>query len=142
MIQEFQGENRFLSNFYPARVTWMGHTYPTVEHAFQAAKFAAYPDIVKEIQEAESPGQSKKIARKHSSLVPKEWTLFTRELVMMYLLEQKFSKGTAMGDKLVATGENTLIEGNTWGDTFWGVCNGKGENTLGTMLMIIRARIR
>ena len=142
MINEFQGEHRFLSNFYPARVTWMGHVYPTVEHAFQAAKFAAYPDVVKEIQEAESPGQTKKIARKHSQLVPAEWTIFTRELVMMYLLQQKFAKGTAMGDKLVATGDDQLIEGNTWGDTFWGVCNGKGENTLGQMLMIIRAQIR
>ena len=64
MIKEFQGENRFLSNFYPARVVWMGHTYPTVEHAFQAAKFAAHPHVVKEIQDAETPGQSKKIARK------------------------------------------------------------------------------
>ena len=118
MINEFQGEHRFLSNFYPARVTWMGHVYPTVEHAFQAAKFAAHPDVVKEIQEAESPGQTKKIARKHSQLVPAEWTIFTRELVMMYLLQQKFAKGTAMGDKLVATGDERLIEGNSWGDTF------------------------
>ena len=75
-------------------------------------------------------------------MVPAEWTIFTRELVMMYLLQQKFGKTTVLGDALVSTGTEELIEGNTWGDTFWGVCNGKGANTLGQMLMIIRAQIR
>src|SRR5205807_5124608 len=37
-ITEFQGEYRFLSNFYPAEVVYEGITYPTVEHAYQSAK--------------------------------------------------------------------------------------------------------
>lgn len=41
--------------------------------------------------------------------------------------------------KLMATGERPLIEGNKWHDTFWGVCNGKGENHLGKIQMEIRA---
>src|SRR6185369_8674281 len=37
-ILEFQGDNRFLSNFFPAEVIYEGITYPTAEHAYQAAK--------------------------------------------------------------------------------------------------------
>ena len=32
-----------------------------------------------------------------------------------------------------------LVEGNYWGDTFWGICNGEGTNWLGILLMAERA---
>ena len=38
MISNFSGEFDFLSNFHPARVAFGGIVFPTVEHAFQAAK--------------------------------------------------------------------------------------------------------
>jgi hypothetical protein len=41
--------------------------------------------------------------------------------------------------KLLATEYVELIEGNNWGDTFFGVCNGEGENWLGRLLMNLRA---
>lgn len=31
-----------------------------------------------------------------------------------------------------------IIEVNNWGDTYWGVCNGIGDNHLGKILMKIR----
>src|SRR5687767_2374392 len=37
-ISAFQGEHRFLSNFYPATVVFEGINYPTSEHAYQSAK--------------------------------------------------------------------------------------------------------
>ena len=37
-ITRFHGEYRFLSNFYPVKVEYDGVQYPTVEHAYQAAK--------------------------------------------------------------------------------------------------------
>jgi len=43
-----------------------------------------------------------------------------------------------LGDQLLATGDVELIEGNTWHDTEWGVCNGIGKNKLGKILMRIR----
>ena len=39
---------------------------------------------------------------------------------------------------LLDTGGAVLIEGNTWNDTFWGACNGKGLNHLGRILMTLR----
>lgn len=62
-------------------------------------------------------------------------------LVMRDLLQQKFSNGI-LREQLLATGDQELIEGNTWGDTFWGVCNGEGQNVLGKMLMNIREELR
>lgn len=56
------------------------------------------------------------------------------------LLRQKFSK-TPLRRLLLATGEAELIEGNTWGDTYWGVCHGVGQNHLGCLLMKIRGEL-
>ena len=36
------------------------------------------------------------------------------------------------------TGNAYLIEGNTWGDIYWGMSNNFGENKLGIILMKIR----
>ena len=60
---------------------------------------------------------------------------------MRDLLVQKFGSGQ-LREKLLATGDAELVEENTWGDTFWGVCNGRRENMLGTLLMDIRALLR
>ena len=38
MINNFRGKYNFLSNMYPAIVEYNNNKYPTVEHAFQAAK--------------------------------------------------------------------------------------------------------
>ncbi|NWN81082.1 NADAR family protein, partial [Bacillus sp. (in: firmicutes)] len=45
-------------------------------------------------------------------------------------------------NKLLQTGESILIEGNTWGDKIWGVCNGVGENKLGKILMKVRNELK
>ena len=44
--------------------------------------------------------------------------------------------------RLLDTGDRELIEGNTWGDRFWGVCRGEGENKLGRILMRVRDELR
>jgi predicted NAD-dependent protein-ADP-ribosyltransferase YbiA (DUF1768 family) len=62
--------------------------------------------------------------------------------VMRDLIAQKFAVGSELADRLLATGDQELVEGNTWGDTFWGVCDGVGENWLGRLLMERRAALR
>ena len=58
---------------------------------------------------------------------------------MEFLLRQKFSdQNKVLKEKLLATGEAEIVEGNDWDDTFFGVCNGVGENQLGKLLMKIR----
>jgi predicted NAD-dependent protein-ADP-ribosyltransferase YbiA (DUF1768 family) len=59
---------------------------------------------------------------------------------MRQLLEQKFAPGKTLTRRLIETYPDKLIEGNHWGDVFWGVCNGRGENHLGKLLMEIRRK--
>jgi hypothetical protein len=61
---------------------------------------------------------------------------------MESLVKEKFTRDTELGAKLVATGDEELVEGNYWGDTFWGVCRGVGQNHLGKILMKVREELR
>lgn len=56
--------------------------------------------------------------------------------VMRKLLKQKFMDKELLTKLQLIKGE--IVENNYWGDTFWGKCYGKGENTLGKILMDIR----
>jgi ribA/ribD-fused uncharacterized protein len=137
MIGEFQGEYRWLSNFWPARVEYFHVWYPTVEHAYQAAKCDREEDAAK-ILACRTPGQAKRLVR--GLRMRSDWN--DRKLaVMRDLVGQKFDN-PALAMKLIATGNELLVEGNSWHDTYWGVCNGKGENHLGKILMEVRRMLQ
>jgi len=137
MIDHFTGPNRFLSNFYPAQVEFDGYLYPTVEHAFQAAK-TLNPEVREEIRLAETPSEAKKLGRL-LDLRP-DWEEVKLD-VMHSLLFEKFSI-PFLRKRLLETGDRTLVEGNTWGDTYWGVHRTQGENHLGRLLMQVREELR
>lgn len=60
---------------------------------------------------------------------------------LMYdVIEQKFLQNPVLMQKLIKTKDAKLIEGNTWGDRYWGMCNGVGENKLGEILMMVRGK--
>jgi ribA/ribD-fused uncharacterized protein len=136
-IDSFSGQYSFLSNFAPCRVMLGNVPYPTVEHAYQAAKFTQDP-LRQVIRETPAPGDAKRLARKLSPMRP-DWEQ-VKVTVMERLLEQKFSQPEFRA-KLLATGEAELVEGNTWGDTFWGVYQGQGQNMLGQLLMKLRGEL-
>lgn len=58
------------------------------------------------------------------------------------IVRAKFEQNPDLRQKLLSTGSEELIEGNTWGDTFWGVCKGSGQNWLGRILMFVRDEVR
>lgn len=128
----FDGEYRFLSNFYPAEVEYEGLTFPSVEHAYQAAKTLDI-EVRKQFLNI-TPGQAKRLGKQVKSR--DDWDS-VKVSIMHELVGKKF-KIKQLRDELLATGNRYLIEGNTWGDTFWGVCNGVGKNMLGIILMEIR----
>lgn len=141
-IDRFDGEYRFLSNFWPA-TCWLRDglgDYPSVEHAYQAAKTTDL-EWRKRIRSAESPGEAKRLGRQLP--LRADWEKIKLD-VMFSLVWQKFAcgLGNPLPEKLLATGDAELIEGNWWGDTFWGVCRGKGENHLGKILMEVRRILR
>lgn len=143
VIDSFSGEHRFLSNFYLSRVALDGVDYPTVEHAYQAAKTM---DKSKRniIRQAETPGKAKRLGSSPLLQIRDDWE-FVRVDVMRYLIEQKFSHTDPHHHDLCCwltdTGDALLIEGNAWGDTFWGVCNMVGQNWLGRILMERRSEL-
>lgn len=132
-IVSFSGEYRFLSNFYPAVVQLDGLEFPTVEHAYQAAKTLNL-EARALIQSLASPARAKRAGQQ---VVLRENWEHDKVAVMHDLLTQKFADPD-LAQQLLATGQRNLVEGNTWGDTFWGVCDGVGLNWLGKLLMTVR----
>src|SRR3990167_3995933 len=131
----------WLSNFHPITIRYEGLEYPSVEHAYQHAKIEGI--IGKELFTSRhiSAGTVKElsISLQKDGVIPKDWD--ERKVdVMVELLLQKFSN-PELAQKLLDTGDKVLIEGNDWGDTFWGQVDGKGNNMLGRILMTIRDRL-
>lgn len=142
-ITKFRDENFFLSNFYPVEIKMDGVTYPTLEHAYQASKTLDKDERLM-ILYAKTPGKAKRISKELT--VRKDWAIIKIE-VMQKLLRQKFSK-PELRKMLLATGDQEIIEGNEWGDMFWGISYRKdtsygiGRNILGQLLMSIRKEAR
>lgn len=136
VIDSFQGEHRFLSNFWLVDVTLDDVVYKSVEHAYMAAKTTDITLRIK-IAEFETPGQAKRFCK--TIPLRDDWEE-VKLSIMTNLVSQKF-KHKKLAAKLKATGTFELIEGNVWGDTFWGVCRGKGSNHLGKILMGVRSQI-
>ncbi|MGN6106824.1 MAG: NADAR family protein [Kofleriaceae bacterium] len=134
MINSFQGSYRFLSNFWPSVVVLAGAPYPSVEHAYQAAK-SNDPDFRRRVSACSTPGHAKSLGRR--AALRADWES-VKVATMRALVRQKFEAGSDLAAQLIATGDSELVEGNTWGDTFWGVCRGVGENWLGRILMDVR----
>lgn len=136
-IDRFSGPHRFLSNFYPCHIRYEGIVYPSTEHAFQAAK--TMNDLERRvISKMKSSSEAKRAGRRVS--LRSDWDR-VRLGIMEELNRQKYAYSD-MKKLLLSTGDEELIEGNTWNDTFWGVCNGKGKNHLGRILMRIREDLK
>jgi ribA/ribD-fused uncharacterized protein len=140
-INSFQEPHRFLSNFWPCYIEWEGLVYPTLEHAYVSAKVEAH--VLKEkIRSCSTPGEAKEYLAANQLETAGFWTNEKKLQVMEDLLHIKFGgKVPLLTRALLGTGYAELIEGNTWDDTFWGVCNGTGENHLGKLLMKVRAKL-
>ncbi|MFG6611363.1 NADAR domain-containing protein [Sulfitobacter sp. 1A12057] len=155
----------FLSNFHEVPIRYLGRNYLSVEHAYQAMKFTDdglasvtehHLDIINKhlaprgvsvttddlpnlfIDPAFSAGSSKVAANQLRILgyVREDWD-DVKAGIMCQLLIQKFSN-EKLYKLLLETSDKYLIEGNDWGDTYWGVCGKRGRNVLGRMLMEIR----
>lgn len=137
MIDRFDGEYAFLSNYStsPFRIDYI--LFPTMEHYFQANKADNQNDYL-HIAYAPTPGEAKRLGRK-IQLRP-DWEKI-KDKVMLTGLRKKFAD-PELRSLLLSTGDEELIEGNYWGDTYWGVCNGVGQNKLGQLLMQVREEIK
>lgn len=137
IIESFTGNNRFLSNFFPVQVEFDRKFYPSVEHAYQAAKTENLRDrdYIATLRTAADAKHYGKIV-----VLRSDWES-VKLGIMKDLLRKKFSSSKMKG-LLLATGDTELVEGNWWGDTFWGKCRGVGKNWLGVLLMEIRLELK
>lgn len=144
VVKEFRGDYFFLSNFFMASFLWRGVEYPAGEYAFSDAKKLALEDAyltdmtahtekvlaAKDCKAAKDVGRAAKIDVKHWDDIKPQ--------IMREIVHARFANNLSDFDMvggLINTGAMMLVEGNNWGDTFWGRCNGKGFNTLGALLM-------
>jgi len=131
-MNEFRGTKYFLSNFYNCKIKYEGIIYPSVENAYQASKTLDFEERKQFIhitpEKARQLGRQLQLRKDHCNL---------KLIIMKELLQIKFNN-KELKLKLLSTGDEWLEEKNTWNDTYWGTCNGIGENNLGKLLMNIR----
>ena len=134
-ITTFDHKYNFLSNFHHCEVWFEGLKFKSSEAAFQAAKTLDI-DIRKTFTQLE-PNKAKQIGRKLK--MRSDWENVKLK-IMEEIVRDKFTRNIGLQEALLATDNQELIEGNWWGDTFWGVDikSGEGKNMLGQMLMEIR----
>jgi ribA/ribD-fused uncharacterized protein len=157
-IEQFRGEYFFLSNMYALHVPILalcGVKVPTSEHVYMSGRFKD-PEIQLEVAKVRAPrdvitpyahGLAVKnfahrlIDQGHEQLP--NWD--TSKLELMYTaVARKFFRNSDIAAALNATGNKELIEGNDWGDRFWGVDpvgSQNGENHLGKILMQVRSEL-
>ena len=144
IINGFRGESKWLSNFQSCSIQFEGAWYSSVEHAYVAAKTT---DLLvrKKVRMIAAAGAAKRFGRK-ITLRP-DWEEI-KLTVMLLFLKQKFGDNNPeLKQKLIATGDIVLIEGNHWHDNFWGNCHCRGcrfepkNNWLGKLLMSVRKEL-
>jgi len=127
-----------LSNFDTTPINLFGVEFKSAEHAFQAMKTNSEEEA-RWVADAPTPN----IARRRGQKVKlcSDWEE-KKVGIMRFIIFQKFAQNPQLTQKLLSTEDRFLVEGNTWGDKFWGVYNGRGQNHLGRILMDTREALR
>lgn len=138
-IDRFRGEYEFLSNFYPAKLAFDGVVYENSESAYQAQKLAD-PNAREQFTHRYAD-EAKRMGQKVN--IREDWDQVKLEC-MRNIVEAKFTQNPRLAKRLVETGSRELVEGNHWGDTYWGIDlrSREGENNLGRLLMELRERFQ
>ena len=136
-INSFCNEYFFLSNFYAVPVKYRGLTYLNSEAAFQAQKCINPRDKIAFTNL--NPSEAK---RKGRSIQLVDGWEQVKVSIMTEIVQAKFEQNKDIAQKLIATGDAYLEEGNNWGDRTWGTVNGQGTNLLGHILMKVRTHLK
>lgn len=134
VIDQFKGKYHFLSNYFMKDLIYKGVLYSSAEVAFQAQKCPAKIPQFLSLTSAEAKRLGRKV-----KLRP-DWEEVKDE-IMYEIIQAKF-RDTRLKNRLLGTGDAILVEGNDWGDRYWGMVDGVGENKLGKILMRVREELR
>jgi len=131
------------SNFSPHGINIQGIYWSTVEHYYQAEKFAGTSDavIIPLIHAAETPEIAAALGRDRNRQLRPDWEV-VKTKVMREAVLKKFLTHADIREVLLSTDEQCLVE-NSPTDYFWGCGENKtGKNYLGIILMSVREEIR
>lgn len=134
------GAYGWCSNFAPSPIDLEGKRWPTVEHWFQAQKFAG-TEHEQEIRAAVSPMIAARMGRSRVRPLRADWEQ-AKDLVMWRGLRAKFTQHPELAALLLETGDSQIVE-HTENDCYWADGgDGSGQNRLGELLMRVRDELR
>lgn len=158
-IERFRDDYFFLSNMYPLNIpitTRLGVEVYSSEQVYMADRFAD-PVVQLRVALARGPDDDQRIYKDglaakelaHELISIGEEQIAEFEVVkgaLMYIaVSKKFSANPDIAEKLIDTADEELVEGNDWGDRYWGVSpigSKNGLNKLGKILMQVRSELR
>ena len=128
------------SNFKAFPFELKGKTWRTVEHYFQAQKFAG-TEHEEELRNTPSPMVVARMGRARKRPLRPDWEE-TKDDIMSEAVFAKFDQNADVRDLLLSTGDEEIVE-KTTRDHYWGCgTDGTGKNMLGKILMEVRAKLR
>jgi ribA/ribD-fused uncharacterized protein len=129
----------FFSNFSPHGFELDGKYWPTVEHYYQAQKFAGtYAE--ERVRRAKTPKEAKRLGRSRQLPLRENWEE-VKEEVMRRAVQRKFETHDDLREWLLLTGDEELVESSPF-DYYWGCgADGSGLNRLGQILMEVRDQL-
>ena len=151
-ITRVKEESGWLSCMSAYPVTYQGTQYKTCEALFQVRRFTNHPEVQAEIQNQKSPMAAKMKARRNREKLNRgeKWDEAPTDIPLMKeCLELKLEQHPDLKEKLLATGDETIIEDCTTHDResarFWGAVKKKGKwigkNVFGKIWMEIREEL-
>ncbi len=150
-----QGENGFLSNWYPCEFVVDGQKFTSSEQYFMYRKALLFRDegAARRILTSDDCSQMQQIGRHISNYNDKIWNGY-RQLIMYEAVFAKFSQDPELKKKLLDTGNEVLAEASL-ADRIWGIglrMNDSrifnmrnwqdGKNLLGFTLMKVREDLK
>ena len=144
-----------LSNFFPCKIELYGETWISSEQCFMSrkAKFFGDESTYKEILNAKTPEEAKKLGRQVKNFNDDEWAK-VRENFMYEIVFEKFAQNKELRDFLLSDKfkNKSFVEGSPF-DGVWGVkmdyrnnliddeANWNGTNLLGKVLDRVRLNL-
>lgn len=128
------------SNFKAYPIELNDKTWPTVEHYFQAQKFAG-TEHEEELRTTESPMVVARKGRARTRPLRPDWEE-VKDGIMREAVIAKFNQHPELCELLLSTGDEEIVE-KTTRDYYWGCgTDGTGRNMLGRILMEVRQELR
>ena len=133
MINKFDNEYIFLSNYYPQNITYKGITYNCAMNAYYGQLIS--DNLQKKAIANATP--SRALSMVINSISKIDYSQEEQDNIMYEILKVKFSDAK-LKNLLLQTNQEPLNNNINWEDTYWGICNDEGDNKLGKLLMKLR----